>query len=122
MDMNEAVDDLQSSLAQIDLFTRQSSGSGFIEFLVIRKQNLKVKMYQEQGHSEPHIHIDYGRQNHVASFAIRDGRLLSGSLDRKYKNTISGWIDTHRDSLVNLWATAQLGEPVDEIIVGIRGA
>ena len=76
----------------------------------------------ETGHSEPHVHIDYGKQSHTASFAIRDGRMLAGNLDRKYEKTITEWIDNHRDTLGDLWTTAQSGEPINELIVGIRNA
>lgn len=120
--MNGAIEQLQDDLAQVDLFTRQSTRSGFLDFLVIKKQDLKVKMYQETGHSEPHVHIDYGNDNHVASFSISDGRRLCGNLDRKYERTIVTWIAENREDLYHLWSAAQVGKPVDEMLIGIRNA
>lgn len=119
--MDKAIEELQLSLAQLDLLNRRSPKGGF-EFLIIKKQNLKVKMYQEANHREPHVHIDYGKQNHTACFAIRDNRMLVGNLDRKYEKTIAEWINNHRDDLVELWTTAQSGGQVHELIVGIRNA
>ena len=44
--MDKAIEELQLSLAQLDLLNRRSPKGGF-EFLIIKKQNLKVKMYQD---------------------------------------------------------------------------
>lgn len=118
--MDKAIDQLQADLAQVDLFNRQSSRPGFTEILVIKKQNLKVKMYQETGHSEAHVHIDYGNDKHVASFSISNGRRLCGDLDRKYEKIISTWIAENREALNHLWAATQTGKPVGEILIGMR--
>ena len=122
MELDKSIDGLQVALAQVDLFTRQSSGSGFIEFLVIKKQNLKVKMYKEDGHSKPHIHIDYGSSNHAASYAISDGRRLAGSLHNKYERTIVDWLSENRESLLKLWNKTQSSKPIDELVLAIRKA
>ncbi|ATC86219.1 DUF4160 domain-containing protein [Pseudoalteromonas arctica] len=39
---------------------------------------MKIKIYQEKGHHLPHIHIDYGRQQHAASYAIETGERIEG--------------------------------------------
>jgi hypothetical protein len=62
-----------------------------IELLLVKLNELKVKMYQEAGHHTPHVHIDYGRHNHVASYAINEPKRLAGTLDTKYDRTQS-WI------------------------------
>ena len=120
--MDEAIGQLQTDLAQIDLLTRQTPRSDVIEFLVIKKQNLKIKMYQEQGHPEPHVHIDYGSQNHAASFSLADGRQICGNLDRKYEKPIASWITKHKASLNQLWLAVQSGNRTEEIVIGIRNA
>lgn len=57
-----------------------------------RLRNMKIKIYPEPGHKMPHIHIDYGREHHVASFSIETGeRIIQGTLDRKYDSEIKGW-------------------------------
>ena len=84
--MDETIDALQDAFTHVDLLTRPASRPGLTEFLVIKKQNLKIKMYQEQGHPEPHVHIDYGCHNHVASFSVSDGERLCGNLDRNMIN------------------------------------
>lgn len=75
-----------------------------------------------KGHLEPHIHINYGNQNHAASYSISDGRKLAGNLNNRYEKDVKEWISKHQESLVALWNTAQKGEPVNEIIVGIQNA
>src|SRR5712691_11521708 len=73
---------LQLAFAQIDMMTQPSMGLGYIELLLMRYKALKIKIYQEVGHRLPHVHIDYGRDHHVASYMIENGRRLSGNLDK----------------------------------------
>jgi hypothetical protein len=62
--------ELQRLLAQTDLITGsiRSSNSGFVEALLAKRKLLKVKIYQEVGHSMPYVYVDYGRRHHVASY------------------------------------------------------
>jgi hypothetical protein len=85
---------LQQELALIDWCTepRRQSSSDF-GFLLWKLKNIKLKMYQEKHHKKPHLHIDYGEQNHIASFAIEppsriiiDG--IKDSLPSKYNDSI----------------------------------
>ncbi len=95
MSYPERLKQLQLDLAQIDLLTeiRPQTAPLFTEFLVLKLKNLKIKMYQEQGHSMPHIHIDYGSQHHVASFSIAPPARIEGSLLRKYDKSVINWIE-----------------------------
>jgi hypothetical protein len=61
---------LQDDFATIDICRGNSS---HLELLVIKLQNIKIKIYQESHHSTPHIHIDYGKHTHTASYSIADG-------------------------------------------------
>lgn len=64
MNLDEEFYELQKLFAQKDLLAekRRSSGGGFMEILLVKRQNMKIKIYQEKGHQLPHIHIDYGNK------------------------------------------------------------
>jgi len=108
----EELEVLQKRLAEVDLLSkpRASSSRGFTEFLVLKLGNLKLKMYQEKGHSLPHIHIDYGNRNHVASFSINPVEKLNGSLHKKYDRTVREWVSSNNEGLLIIWKKLQAGE------------
>jgi Domain of unknown function (DUF4160) len=88
MSLEEAAKRLQYDLGLIDLLNRPSrfGGEDYVELTVVRLASLKIKIYPEDGpHKEPHIHIDYGKTPHQASYAIRTGQRLAGNLNRKYE-------------------------------------
>lgn len=102
--------ELQWRLAYVDLTTRGRGGdSGRIEFMVMRRSPIKIKMYQERGHQTPHVHVDYGRTNHAASYSLESGKRLVGSLPTKYDREIGAWIANNRGKLLKVWETAQAG-------------
>ena len=111
VELTEMLKNLQSSLANIDLLTRSSSASSHIfpEFLVSKLENIKIKIYQEQKHPLPHIHIDYAKRLHVASFSINPATMIDGSIDKKYEKSITDWITTNKGMLLKIWAEAQSG-------------
>ena len=116
--------ELQRQLAQVDLLTepRRRVPLDFIEFLVLKLRNLKIKMYQEAGHHTPHVHVDYGRDHHVASYSIAEARRLAGTLDTKYDQEVVAWITKNRARLVAAWTTAQAGQNPGPLIAEIAGA
>ena len=95
-------EELQKSMAEVDLYSRPSCGG--MEFLVLKLNNLKIKMYQEKGHQSPHVHIDYGKQTHTASYSINTGELLVGSMNRKYDKRIKEWVVNNQTKLDLLWS------------------
>jgi len=101
---------LQEDLARVDFLNQTSKGnsSGFME-LLLKFENLKIKMYQEPKHHRAHIHIDYGRKNHIASYAVDNGKRLNGSLHRKYDKSIYNWIEKNREQLFKIWESLQEG-------------
>jgi hypothetical protein len=111
-------EELQRLFAQTDLLTepRHSSNPGRMEILLVKRKNMKIKMYQEAHHGLPHIHIDYGKQSHTASYAIDSGLRLEGNLPRKYDNDLSGWLMQHRPKLLNIWNLLQKGEPHEHLL------
>jgi hypothetical protein len=118
MQLDEEFSELQRLFAQKDMLTdrRPQSRSGFMEILLIKRQNMKLKIYQEKGHHLPHIHIDYGNQNHVASYAIETGERLEGSLPKKYDQDVLSWLEYNRAKVLEIWQVLQVGEPHGNLI------
>lgn len=111
-------EELQKRFAEVDLFSRSNSNG--MELLVLKLDNLRIKMYQEQGHSHPHIHIDYGKSHHIASYSILNGTRLAGSLSKKYDRNVSEWVLNNKDVLEELWHEIQKGNKTEVIIANIR--
>ena len=111
MELTSELEALQNQLTQVDLITTpsRSSRAGDISFLLLKRGDLKFKMYQEPGHGLPHIHIDYGRQNHVASYRIDPPSRLIGNLDGKYDRSVLDWISLRKEKLLETWALVQAG-------------
>jgi hypothetical protein len=102
---------LQYQLAQVDFLTTpsRSGNTSDLSFLLVKKDRLKFKMYQEPGHALPHIHIDYGNLFHAASYRIDPPSRLTGKLDRKFDKTIIEWIAQRKNKLLEAWALVQAG-------------
>src|SRR2546422_10819426 len=109
----------QHQLAVVDLTAqpRANRRSDTLEHLLLKLRELKIKMYQETGHHLPHVHVDYGRRNHAASYSINERRRLAGTLDAKYDREILDWIEANRDKLLEAWHTLQSGED-HRIVIG----
>ena len=108
--------DLKKSIEQIESIEKQrQSGKGLLTENLVKKFiniNLKVKMYQEH-HNLPHVHIDLGKQNHIASISIEDQTLLAGSIDRKYEKVVQDWIEKNKANLLIIWNNIQQGQVFD---------
>jgi hypothetical protein len=124
IELTEKLKKLQRSLAEIDLLTtpRKASSHGFVEFLVLKLENIKIKMYQEKKHALPHVHIDYANRNHVASFSIDPSTRIEGSIDKKYETTIIDWITSNKEMLLKIWVEAQSGGNPDSLIAELVGS
>ena len=123
MELESEVSELQHHLAQVDLLTgtTRQSHKDVLGILLLKRGNLKFKMYQESGHSLPHIHIDYVRENHVASYTIDPAARLAGNLDRKYDRTVTEWISSHKEKLLNLWVVIQAGSEASNLVIELAG-
>src|SRR5690349_9298780 len=123
MNLEQETAELQRQLATVDLLSAPSRPprAGWAELLVLKRGDLKVKIYQEVGHALPHVHVDYGKDNHVASYSIDPIERLAGNLDRKYERTVTEWIASRRSQLLDVWRAAQLGQETRELILAIAG-
>lgn len=122
MNLNDLASKLQRDLGWVDLLTKPSHSSpGAMELLVVKLDRLKIKIYQENGHSLPHVHIDYGKQHHVASFSIDPPARIEGKLSKKYDRSVQEWLTGNKETLVALWAALQAGESPDALVAELRG-
>lgn len=123
MELASDLEELQRQLAQVDLLTThtRSSHDGYISLLLLKRGNLKFKMYQEPGHSLPHIHIDYGRQSHVATYCIDPPARLAGTLDGKYDRSITEWIVPRKEKLLKAWLLLQAGSDPIPLTLELAG-
>jgi hypothetical protein len=92
-----------------------------MELLLKKLEPIQIRMDGDKNHGRAHIHINYKRQFHVASYAIDDGSRLAGSLDRQYDRTVKAWIEENRAKLLLVWEKVQSGEKPDGLIAELRG-
>lgn len=123
MKLTEDAKELQRALAQIDLVsaTSRQGKTLLLEYLLVKLGPLKVKMYQEPGHKLPHIHIDYGRENHTASYSVNPAVRLVGTLDRKYDSSVIEWINPRKEKLLELWTVFQSGDEPSSLVASLDG-
>ena len=57
----------------------------------------------EKEHQPPHIHAFYGNDN--ASFSIKDGEIISGSLPATAKRLVKQFIIENQKELLKMWET-----------------
>lgn len=123
MSLEEEFKELQRLFAQKDDITqpRRASKSGFMEILLVKRKNMKIKIYQEKGHKLPHIHIDYGKQNHAASYSIESGDRLEGDLPKKYDSDVVSWLERNRRQILEIWHTLQAGNAHETLVAELAG-
>ena len=112
--------ELQNSFAQIDLLTSSHPNDGKTRLLLMKKQNIKIKIYQEKAHQNPHIHIDYGKQKHFASYEILTFKKIDGKLPSKYDKSIIKWLQSSQDIILSIWKKLQEGKDTFELIASLK--
>jgi hypothetical protein len=118
--LTDAIGSLQYGMGEIDLFTTPSD-PGIIKFLIVELQPMKIKMDGDLNHKRPHLHIDYGREFHTASYAIDNGERLAGRLATKYDREVKDWIFANKAKLLEAWLETQAGKYPEKIICELRG-
>jgi len=76
---------------------------------------------KETQHVRPHIHIDYGKERHIASYALDTGERLAGNLDARYDKAISAWNGQSQQRLFKIWAAIQNGIDPEILIAELQG-
>jgi hypothetical protein len=122
MDFGKELAELQDSLATTDFHAACSTASRSKDLLyVIVKvlQTIKIKIDGNKNHKRPHVHIDYGRCFHAASYAIDTGKRISGK--SKYDHEVCVWIDKNRLKLLQAWELVHAGNDATPIVCELRG-
>ena len=104
--LQDALSHLQDEMALIDML-RRPSRSDALELMLKKHEHLVLKMDGNLNHARAHLHIDYHREKHFASYAIDNGELLAGR--DNYSRAVKPWIRDHKDALMRVW-------------IGIRGS
>ena len=117
-EINDILLELQELLASVDLKQVKKSRSFKIE--VASKLNMKFRMEPDQ-HQRPHVHIQYGKENHKASYAINNGELLAGNLPPYHEKVVIKWISDKSKILDRLWTTLKQGKNYSSIIKEFQG-
>jgi hypothetical protein len=90
--------------------------------MVRQLQNIRLRIDGNKSHARPHLHVDYGRKYHTATYAIDSGARLAGNLDVKYDGRIQEWIRKHKYKLELAWTTIQTGRDAAQIVEELRVA
>lgn len=99
--MIEELKKLQDEFALIDLLSKQGNSSLY-EILLKKLLPLEFRMEPDQ-HGAPHIHINYGKEKHTASYRINDAVRVAGNLENKYDKTVRKWIADNQVKLKEIW-------------------
>lgn len=114
--MNKEIEDLQDKFAFVDLMTKGGK-EGLLEVLL--KKMLPLEFRMEPDKHAPHIHINYGKEKHKASYRINDGVRVAGDLDNKYDKIVKDWIAKNQTTLEKIWAAMKAGDPkIYELKIG----
>jgi len=103
--LEEELQNLQHSLASQEMLygpRKRNSGNG-LEFLVVKKENLKFRIDPNLNHARPHFHVDYGHIFHAVSVCIDTGEILAGHLPSRQIKTIQAWAAKNKVTLVKIW-------------------
>jgi hypothetical protein len=79
----------------------------------------------KEHHFTPHVHADYGKERHAASFSIETGeRMMPKWLAHKYRRydkDIGFYLLTHKDKLLAIWREIRLGKDPKPLIEELQG-
>lgn len=128
-DLNHAANKLQCSMAEIDGDYGGPLPDGLMQLMVLRSKSITIRIDACRNHARPHVHVDYGRNYHVSSYAIDDGTLLVRRKERefnkvicKFDKAIKEWIEENRDLLTEAWGKLRSGQPHEDIVVTLKGS
>jgi hypothetical protein len=122
--LEEALRELQEALATIDFNDAIATPpTSDVTYLLIKVfQRIRIRMDGNKNHGRPHVHIDYGKKFHVASYAIRPAVRIVGELARKYDVAVCGWIAKHQTNLMEAWSLMQAGRDARSIAIELQGS
>jgi len=111
MDLEKELAELQDTLAKTDFRGACSTAnqSKDLMYLIVKVlQPIRIRIDGNKNHKRPHVHIDYGRQFHAASYAIDTGERIVG--EGAYDYEVYEWIDKNKPKLLQAWELVQAGK------------
>jgi hypothetical protein len=123
VNLEKSLAELQDAFATVDLLTRppRPNDAAWMEILLKQLQAIRIRMDGNRNHKRPHVHIDYGRDFHVASYAIDTGERLVGTLNSKYDRAARDWIVGNKAKLLQAWELLRAGRTAKPIACELRG-
>jgi hypothetical protein len=112
---------LQNQFALSDLFDGPSM-PGVMRLIVIVLKDIKIRMDGNKNHKRPHVHVEYGKDYHAASYSIDTGERLAGNLASRYDRLVADWIASCRPKLLELWKFTQESKNTNALISELRAA
>jgi hypothetical protein len=110
---------LKAKLNFLDKISQQESGDIERKYLLLSRDNVKIKMDANKNHSRPHIHVDYGIQFHAVSIAIDSGEVMVGTIPTKYLNFVQNWVIKNQSILLKIWNALRSSENPDTHAIGL---
>src|SRR4051794_31697333 len=72
-------------------------------YIVTRLEEIQIRIDGDTNHARGHVHIQYKKEGHAASYAIDDGSRLAGKLPTYYDRVVRRWIADNKKDLDVLW-------------------
>lgn len=92
-----------------------------MEFLVKKHNQIAIRMDANKNHQRPHVHLDYGGQHHVASYAIDNGECLVRN-DDLCGTAVSAWIADNREILMKVWEITRTSPQPDDLVGQLKAS
>jgi len=123
LSLEDALSELQDMMAVEDVNeVARRMPISLVALIVKRHDLLTLRIDANGNHKRPHLHIDYGKQYHTASYAIDNGERLIGTLTRRYDNLVRSWINTNRTLLMTVWGQVAAGLDATALALTLAGS
>jgi hypothetical protein len=88
--------------------------------MVRELKSIKIRMDGSKNHQRPHVHVDYGKIYHAASYGIRPAERIAGELSARYDGAVCSWITQNELRLMAAWELVQAGKDATQIAHELR--
>lgn len=83
LELGAAAQELQVSLTEMEV--EISFRPIAIELIVNKIEGMRITMDGDRNRHAPHVHIDLGKDKHVGSYTIHDGKRVAGDANKSDK-------------------------------------
>lgn len=125
LDLEEQLKALQYALARVDFFTAPE-GAGdndFMRLVVMQLLYTRITIDGDRKHARPHIHVDYEKKKHAATYAIDSGERIVGKIATKYDKEVRNFVlhEKVNPKLRLIWSQVQAGKDPKPFISELKG-